>query len=269
MMTGITSASSVSRIKEASAPHVWERVWQTVPSTARDDYLLGRERNGPRWAEIMDRLISAFGRTKGLRTIELGSGRGDLSVLLAERGAEVTLLDQSGAVLDQARARFQRLGLSAEYRQGDMFDPPADVLGHFDMALSSGVIEHFVGGDRTRAISAHADVLRPGGMVTISVPHASCPPYRLWKWYLEVRRRWPYGFERPFSKKEIRYRAGEAGLASVDTKAMALWHSISAHWLRDVLRFDVDWANKRSHLDKHWGLILLLFGRKPADCRDE
>ena len=56
---------------------------------------------------MIDRYLNnAFGRIKGLNTIELGSGRGDLSVLLAERGANVTLLDASDAALEQARERF-------------------------------------------------------------------------------------------------------------------------------------------------------------------
>lgn len=254
---------------DVAGAEVWERLWRKVPSADRDDALLARERSGPRWGAIVARLANAFGRIEGLRAIELGSGRGDLSVLLAERGARVTLLDASPTALHQARRRFERLGLTADFVEADMFDPPSDLRDRFDVALSSGVIEHFAGVQRTWAVGAHVGVLRPGGLAAISVPHAACPPYRMWKLYLELRGRWPYGFERPYGMREIRRRAREAGLECVEAEALALWHSLSAHWARGLFRLDVDWANRRSRLDRYWGLILMLFGRKAVGPVDK
>lgn len=246
----------------SEASGVWERIWRNRPTVERDDGLLARERAGPRWGEIVEQLEQTFGQIKGLRTIELGSGRGDLSALLAERGAEVTLLDANTTALDQARWRFDRLGLDAAYVQGDMFEPPSSLVGSFDVALSSGVIEHFTRAERTHAIRAHYDVLTSGGLAVVSVPHAACVPYRIWKLYLELRRRWPYGFEEPYGHRELARRAREAGFDSVHTCAFALWHSISSHWARGLFGFDVDWANRRSRLDNALGLILLMFGQR-------
>ena len=251
-------------VTTASAPSsVWERIWQKAPSAERDDALLARERGGHRWELITKKIARAFGRIDGLRTIELGSGRGDLSVLLAERGAAVTLLDTSATALELAQSRFERLGLPVVTVQADMFDWPRCNQGQFDVALSSGVIEHFTGTARTDAVRAHCDSIRPGGLVAISVPHAMCPPYRLWKLYLGLRRRWPYGFEQPYNGREIVRRAREAGLAETEVEGVGLWHSISAHWARDLCRLNVDWANRRSIWDRYLGLILLMFGRRP------
>lgn len=244
------------------AADVWSKVWRNAPTVERDDLLLSRERRGPRWQEIVTRLECAFGTINGLTTIELGSGRGDLSALLAERGAKVTLLDTCPAALEQATWRFDRLGLKASLVEADMFTTPASLIGRFDVAMSSGVIEHFVGDRRTDSLIAHRNVLRPGGMTIVSVPHAACIPYRVWKLYLELRRRWPYGVERPYSAREIGRRARAAALESVETKAVGLWHSLSAHWARDLLQRDVDWSHRRSRLDNLMGLILLMFGRR-------
>jgi len=242
---------------------VWEQLWRRCPSEAADDAQLARERRSPRWTALVARLARTFGRIQGLRTIELGSGRGDLSALLAERGAHVTLLDYSSAALDQARQRFERLGLSARYEQADLLGALEGLHGEFDVALSSGVVEHFRGYERTRALQAHHRVLRPRGFCLVSVPHAWCVPYRLWKLYLEVRGWWPYGMEVPFGRGEIVRRARLAGFAQSETMAVGFWQAFGDHWGRSILGHGPDWVDKPSRCDHALGLNLLLFAWRP------
>lgn len=249
---------------ELVGPAVWDRLWQHEPTSQRDDALLEREERLERWATIVRRLEGAFGGIEGLETIELGSGRGDLSVLLARRGARVTLFDASEAALDQAQRRFDRLGLPGRFERGDMLGALGDQRGGYDVALSSGVIEHFRGEDRTRVIRAHHEVLKPGGMAVISVPNAWCPTYRLWKFYLERRGCWRYGMEIPYSKRELLARASRAGFAEAHAACMGLWQSIGAHWARGVFRRPVEWDDRRSRLDRAMGLVLLMFARRGA-----
>ena len=252
--------------RDPAAPGVWEKAWRHRPSAEKDDALLARERAGPRFAAILARLQATFGRVQGLRTIELGCGRGDLSALLARQGAEVTLFDRSDAALREARWRFDRLGLDAHYSTGDMLEPAGPRAGAFDVALSSGVIEHFTGDDRTLALRAHLDVLAPGGLAVVSVPNAWCPPYRLWKFYLELRGWWPYGRELPYTRREILRRAGQAGFARVSACCAGLWQSVGDHLLRDMRGRRVDWAGLRSPFDRWFGFVLLLFAwRDEAD----
>ena len=81
-----------------------------------------------------------------------------LPALLARAGADVTLLDASEEGLDQARRRFGRLGLPASFVCADMLGPLQPWRERHDVALSSGVIEHFVGDQRTRCVRAHREV---------------------------------------------------------------------------------------------------------------
>jgi SAM-dependent methyltransferase len=261
-MSASPPATPAPPAARATGQAVWDRVWRHSPSDEKDDALLQRERRGPRWALIVDRLEATFGSIRGLRTIELGSGRGDLSVLLAQRGAEVTLFDQSDKALAEAERRFDRLKLPARFERGDMFATPQCNHKTFDVSLSSGVIEHFKGEDRTHAVRAHHDVLRDGGMAIISVPHAWCPSYRLWKAYLELRGWWPYGLEIPYSKRELITRARRAGFAEVDGRCMSLWQSVGDHWCRSLFGKGPDWIGKRSVLDSLLGATLLLFARR-------
>jgi SAM-dependent methyltransferase len=181
---------------------------------------------------------------------------------LARNGAKVTLLDASQAGLDQARVRFGRIGCPAQFVNADMFAYPSAAEKKYDVSLSSGVIEHFRGGRRTEAIAAHCRVLKPGGLAIISVPHAWCVPYRLWKSYLEVRGWWPYGQEIPYAASEMRRRARAAGFGQVETVCSGFWHSLGAHWGRSLLGRNVDWSARRSIWDSAMGFTILLFARK-------
>jgi len=268
-MGGLEAASLTRDVEAPPSPPcagsaVWERLWRQVPADEKDDARLALESSSPRWALIADRLQSIFGTLRGLRTLELGSGRGDASVLLARAGAEVTLFDRSEAVLDQARRRFDRLGLTARYDCADMLGSLTRWRGGYDVALSLGVVEHFEADVRTAAVGAHGEVLRPGGVAVISVPHARCLPYRVWKFYLERRGWWPYGVECPYSKAELLRRAAAAGLVQTEAVCLNFLESVGNHWVKRLSGRAPSWTYRPSRLDPWMGLILLMFGRRPA-----
>lgn len=236
---------------------VWDRIWRDAPDAAKDHAQLDRERNSRRWRRFAARLCDNHGDIENLATVELGAGRGDVSVLLAQHGANVTLVDRSDVALQRAGERFEQLGLSARFIKADLFGDLAALAGRFDAALSVGVVEHFRGEDRTRAIAAHATVLKSGGIAMISVPNAWCAPYRAWKAYLELRRWWPYGFELPYSRRELRARANVAGLTGHEMFAEGWWRSICDHWGRGVLHQRWSGGTRTSWLDR-WGYDLVL-----------
>ena len=240
---------------------VWERVWRHVPSEDKDHARLRREEQSTRWTVIRDALQEAFGGMEGIHTIELGAGRGDLSLLLARHGAQVTLLDLSQTALSQASERFAREGLSAECVRTDL-SAAGQLAGTFDVSLSLGVIEHFRGPDRLRAVQAHADVLRPGGLAIISVPHAACLPYCLWKAYLELRGWWPYGVERPYFRRELARLARSAGLVDIRLVGTAFLQSLGDHVCKTFLHRRPAWTDRPCPLDNAMGLNLLLLARK-------
>jgi SAM-dependent methyltransferase len=242
--------------------HVWERVWQRPLEAQRDDRHLRREERNPRWALVQNALAATFGGLAGRRTIELGSGRGDLSALLAARGAHATLVDYCTAALAQAQARFARLKLDAEFAHADLLGSLETFAGRFDVASSLGVVEHFAGQERRRALAAHYHVLRPGGVAVVSVPYAWGVPYRLWKVALEVRHRWPYGMEIPYGRRELRTLALAAGFTRVETHVTGFWQSLGDHWLRSLIGRSPDWVARRSRLDAYLGGTLTLLAWK-------
>jgi cyclopropane fatty-acyl-phospholipid synthase-like methyltransferase len=190
---------------------------------------------------------------------------------MAEAGARVTLVDYSASALDSAKRRFERLGLAAEFQHRDFLADSPTLAETFHVASSLGVIEHFRGADRLRTVRAHGQVLQPGGLAVISVPNASCPPYRLWKLYLECRGWWPYGMEIPYSRGELRRLCLKAGFERVETHGAGFWQSVADHWVKRLASWAPDWSASRSMLDPWMGLILLAVARKPGRCsvRDE
>jgi 2-polyprenyl-3-methyl-5-hydroxy-6-metoxy-1,4-benzoquinol methylase len=168
---------------------VWDEYWQKQP--------LAVPSSEPAYNFVAKTVVHTFGRIKGLRTVELGAGRGDISFLLAKAGALVTLMDASEIALNQARVIFAGGDLKANFVLGNIFE---EVGGTFDVAMSFGLVEHFEGAERRRLFEMH----KWGKLGFVSVPNALCPPYRLWKFAREVIHRWPYGKEIPLTKERLR-----------------------------------------------------------------
>ena len=189
-------------------PADWDREWAETPLDLEAPHAEARTL---RW-RAQERLIGErFGGFDGLRAIEIGAGRGLNAFLFAERGARVTLLDLSPVALDHARALFDAHGLAVEAVQGDVFDLPAGLRGAFDVSMSYGLCEHFLGERRFAVVRSHLELLRPGGLALLGIPNRWSPVYRAWIAVLMRRGSWPLGTEVPFSPAEAATLARAAG----------------------------------------------------------
>lgn len=251
---------------DRSQPEVWRGVWQNTRLTEEGvRKTIRREQRTLRWQAIRAALIEHFGNVRDLRTIELGAGTGDISLMLALEGARPTLLDANEQALELARFKFSVAGLEPVCTVGDFLQLDTALRGAFDVAVSYGTVEHFAGADRERACRAHVDAIRPGGMVAISVPNAHCLPYRLNKWQLEARGAWPWGLELPYTRAELGRIASGIGLEQ--------WSIHGSSFLRDwdqfllnpitqrIERFTGFHFERRTPLDRWCGHALTLIGR--------
>lgn len=186
----------------------WDVHWRVEPLDPRAPL---EEARTPRWRGQERVVRRLFGSFDGLRVVELGAGRGLNALLYGLRGARVTLLDESEYVLEQARELFGAHGLEPETVVGDVFDLPDPMRGAFDVSMSFGLCEHFVGERRRAVVRAHLDPLRPGAVAMIGVPNRLAPVYRLWKGVLTRRGRWPLGIEEPFTGRELTSLTRAAG----------------------------------------------------------
>ena len=189
-------------------PADWESQWRAEPL---DLTAATAEERTPRWRaqeRLVDRLLGGF---VGLRVVELGAGRGLNGLLHARRGAHVTLVDDSPLALAQAQELFRASDAEFEPLQADVFDLPTELFGGFDVSMSFGLCEHFLGERRRASVAVHLDLVRDGGLVFLGVPNRFSPVYRLWMATLQRRGTWPLGTEEPFSPAELAALARAAG----------------------------------------------------------
>ena len=111
----------------------------------------------------------------GSRVLDLGCGGGRHTFELVRRGARVVALDHSASDLHDTAAVLEAMDAAGEAPahatatvvQGDARRLPFPA-GTFDRVVASEVLEHVV---EDRAVIAEiARVLRPGGLVAVSVP---------------------------------------------------------------------------------------------------
>ena len=210
----------------------WDAQWRVEPVDAG---AANEEERTPRW-QAQERIVrDRFGSFEGLRAIEIGAGRGLNALLYAKRGAQVTLLDMSPFVLGQARQIFDAHGVAVELVEGDVFNLPEPVRDRFDVSMSFGLCEHFLGERRRRVVASHLETLRLGGVAMIGVPNRFSPAYRLWMGMLKARGSWPLGTEKPFSAAELAALARAAGGEPLEPAYGSLLATLVGHGVNQAL----------------------------------
>jgi SAM-dependent methyltransferase len=123
----------------------------------------GRHRAGfpPRF---FDTLFNSGKIRKGDHVLDLGTGTGVLGRGLALRGCDVTGLDRSRELLDEAKRLDRQVGVSIRYVQASAEETglPAD---SFDI-VSAGTCWHWF--DRDRAAAEARRLLKPDGRIIIA-----------------------------------------------------------------------------------------------------
>lgn len=155
------------------------------------------------------------------RTLEVGAGSGRLSRFLAELGHEVCCLDFCREALEYAARGFAQEGLRATFVEGLAEELPFST-GHFDMVLSTGLLEHFE--DPRPIVEEMVRVLRPGGLFYSDVVPKK---FSLLRSLAFVRpllgREVKPVFEMPFTKKDIEGFLRGAGLRGVTVFPAAIF----------------------------------------------
>ncbi|HEY1723436.1 MAG TPA: class I SAM-dependent methyltransferase [Magnetospirillaceae bacterium] len=101
--------------------------------------------------------------------IELGCGGSIYLPYFAKRGIRIAGIDYSTRGRDQARASLAANNVPGDIYEGDIFSPPENLRGKFDVVFSAGLFEHF--DDTAAAISAGKQFLRPGGLMISTIPN--------------------------------------------------------------------------------------------------
>jgi ubiquinone/menaquinone biosynthesis C-methylase UbiE len=111
-------------------------------------------------------MIGLAGNVAGRRILDAGCGSGPLSAALSAKGAIVTGVDSSPAMLELAR---QRLGAAADLHVADLNGPLPFADGSFDDVVASLVLHYLE--DWSAPLAELRRVLKPGGRLIVSVNH--------------------------------------------------------------------------------------------------
>jgi SAM-dependent methyltransferase len=135
---------------------VHDEIWASVPSDRPLDDSL-REL-------ALSALEQAQRRQERPHVLDLGSGDGRFSALLASTGAVVSGVDPSRVAIDRARAAHPYLDLHTPLPDGRLpFDD-----GLFDLVVCLDVLQHVA--DTQLLLSEARRVLAPGALLALSVP---------------------------------------------------------------------------------------------------
>ena len=121
------------------------------------------------FAELFERWVASRPGA-GLSMIEIGCANSIWPVFFHRRfHARVAGLDYSRPGCEMSRHILAANDVPGDVYCADMFDPPADIRGQFDLAISFGVVEHFQ--DTASALRACSLLLKPGGTLISVIPN--------------------------------------------------------------------------------------------------
>lgn len=148
--------------------------------------------------------IALCGEVAGCRLLDVGCGSGYFSREMAGRGALVTAVDLSPAMLAHARRLEHESPLGIDYREGDAARL-ADCIGdlRFDMATSCLALQDMP--ELPAVLTGIHHALRPGGRLVASIAHpCTDTPFRRWERDPAGRKRW-LCIDRYFERGPLRY----------------------------------------------------------------
>ena len=159
-----------------------------------------------------------LGDLRDREVLELGSGMGEMTTLLARSGARVTALDISPGSLAMARRRAELHGVDAAIdfvvAAGEQLPLESD---RFEVVVGKAVLHHL---DVARAAPELHRVLRPGGRAAFAEPLGTNPVIAFARDHLPYPGKNPRGADVPLSYDDI--RAWEAPFSSARHREVQL-----------------------------------------------
>ncbi len=158
------------------------------------------------------------------RFFEVGFGRGDIAIALAEKGLRGHGIEQSPEAVELCRERISDAGLNDRLSVDtqDLFT--LDAQGEYDLAIAYEVLEH-IEDDRGALLALHR-LLKPDGYLLISVPA------HMRKWgAIDV---WA-GHVRRYERDELQSKINEAGFDLLQTVSYGYPLLNMTRWLRNLI----------------------------------
>jgi SAM-dependent methyltransferase len=137
-------------------------------------WLLGGEREIQRAPGEVDFIEQALELQPGATILDLCCGQGRHSVLLAQRGYEVTGQDLSPCLLDLARRAAEEAGVNVEWVESDMRE--LNSTDRFDAVINMFTAFGYLESEQEelKVLRGVRRALRPGGRFLLDLPNRAC-----------------------------------------------------------------------------------------------
>ncbi len=207
--------------KQSERSH-WEKFWtqKKDPDQIYD--------NSGRIPSALFAIISDF---SGKKVLEVGAGTGRDSFTLAERGAQVFVLDYANAAMDIVKRLNQENEPQVIPIQGDAFQLPFPD-NSLDIVFHQGLLEHFR--DPWEIVRENYRVLKPDGIAVIDVPQR-WHIYTIVKHILIPLNLWFAGWETEFSLGELRKEMQKRGFKIIGYYGDWMYPCLFYRTLREIL----------------------------------
>lgn len=118
----------------------------------------------------INQFVRLLNQQDGRRVLDLGSGSGRHTVHLAKLGFQISSLDISPTGVNTTQSWLKQERLTAIVKQGDITNPLPYPDNYFDGVISTQVIHHAERNTVYQIIDEITRVLKPGGVIFVSVP---------------------------------------------------------------------------------------------------
>ena len=122
-----------------------------------------------RHLEAFEEIIALLNPIEGKKILELGCGKGDLSVWLAKKGAQVTAIDIGSDLVAAGRMLAKVNHVYCEFQQGNISELPFDPTG-YDIVIGLAILHHLSEDDVIKAMRECCRVLTTSGIAIFLEP---------------------------------------------------------------------------------------------------
>jgi len=180
------------------------------------------------WYYLKRIVLTKCGGFGDICAVEIGAGLGKISIMMNLLGSDTTLLDYNEKGLRRASEVHRKFGCKSKYVLADALDLPKKLRTKFDISMSFGTAEHFLGNERQKIFDVHFKILKNGGFSIIQVPNTLGLFYRIAHGILRLTGRWPADLpEQPFTHSELCRLAKNSGYVNVKiVPCTSLWFDL-------------------------------------------
>ncbi len=158
----------MTQIDKAGTPY-WDDNWSTVDFPKPFDHT-NQSLDNHYNLELHKYFQKVLGNKKGFSVLEIGCANSTWPVYFHQYfDAEVYGLDYSEVGCEKSRALLEHHKIPCEIYCADLFSPPSELLGKFDLVVSFGVVEHFE--NTADCLKSCAAFVKPGGHLLTLIPN--------------------------------------------------------------------------------------------------